>query len=520
MGISVSRRQNSLHHNHATITIMKEREMSQATVGRWGRFEAIVRNPTNYANAYTDVTLDVVYTRPDGSTVSFWGFYDGDDQQPDTWRIRFMPDQTGEWRYRAAFSDGTVEAEGAFTCVESDIPGPLGPDASNPMWFGFRSGEKVLIRSFHVGDGFFSSNLPPERRTSFLDWAQSQGYNMLSIASHYLNRAEPGRGEGWDTPRLWPLNAGEYRRMEAILDELTQRRILVFPFAGFFGRASNFPIDPAEQDQYLRYTLARIAPYWNITLNVSGPEPLLAKKPIPHMGREEVCRLGARIQELNVFGHALTVHNATGDDAFKDEPWLTFGTLQGPKTTDLPTLSAGAVRNHHGAKPLYIQETLWSGNKYHPNYTDEQLRKNAYVLLMAGGAINFIDNGGPVPDAVGDSSSGFSGSLDLADRRQGRHDILKHVWDTFAQFPFQSLRPAQELVSRGYCLADPGNAYLVYVDNQGTLDVAIEAGSFAVEWINAQDCHDRHNGGVTTTGKELATPGRGDDWLLYLQRKP
>lgn len=492
--------------------------MSQATVGRWERFEAVLQNPTTYNNPYTDVTLDVVYTRPDGSNVSFWGFYDGDAQAGDTWRFRFMPDQTGEWRYRANFSDGAAAAEGSFTCTESELHGPIGADHANPMWFGFRDGHQTLIRSFHVGDGFFAANTSAERRTAFLDWAQSQGYNLLSIASHYLNRAEPGRGEGWDTPRLWPLNADEYRRMEAILDDLHRRQIIVFPFAGFFGRASNFPVDPNQQEQYMRYTLARLAPYWNITFNVSGPEPLLIKRPIPNMGREHVCRLGARIQELNVFAHALTVHNDTGDDDFIDEPWLDFGTLQGPKTTDLPTLSEGALRNHHPDKPLYIQETLWSGNKYHPNYSDEQLRKNAYVLLMAGGAINFIDNGGPVPDAVGDSSSGFSGSMDLADCRQGRHDILKGVWDNFARFPFQQLRPAQEAVSRGYCLADPGNAYLVYVDSPGSINVAVEPGSYAVEWVNAQNGHDRHTGEATATGQELATPAQGDDWLLYLKR--
>jgi hypothetical protein len=492
--------------------------MSQATVDRWARFEASLHNPTRYTNPFTDVILDVVYTRPDGSTQQFWGFYDGNAQQGDLWRFRFMPDQTGEWRYRATFSDGSTGCDGEFTCIESDLPGPLGADATNPMWFGFRSGSPILIRSFHVGDGFFASNTPDERRKTFLDWVQEQGYNMLSIASHYLNRAEPGRGEGWDTPRLWPLDAGEYRRMETILDDLYGRRIIVFPFAGFFGRASNFPTDPAEQDLYIRYTLARLAPYWNVTFNVSGPEPLLTKCPIPNMEREHVNRLGQCIAELDIFGHALTVHNDTGDDDFIDEPWLSFGTLQGPKTVDLPTLSEGALRNHRPDRPLYIQETLWSGNKFHPNYSDEQLRKNAYVLLMAGGTINFIDNGGPVPDSVGDSSSGFSGSMDLADRRQHRHDILKNVWDTFATFPFQQLRPAQEWGSRGYCLAKPGAMYLVYVDTRGTINVNTEPGSYSVEWINAQNGQDRRSGGVNASGEGLTSPAEGDDWLLFLQR--
>ena len=60
-------------------------------VGMWDQFEAPVTNGRTYSNPFTDVSLDVVYTRPDGSTVSFWGFYDSGT----TWKIRFMCEQEG-----------------------------------------------------------------------------------------------------------------------------------------------------------------------------------------------------------------------------------------------------------------------------------------------------------------------------------------------------------------------------------------------------------------------------------------
>ena len=59
---------------------------------------------------------------------------------------------------------------------------------SNPVWFGFKENGPVLLRSFHVGDWLFAENFPTSAREVFLDWAQQQGYNMLSIESHYLNR--------------------------------------------------------------------------------------------------------------------------------------------------------------------------------------------------------------------------------------------------------------------------------------------------------------------------------------------
>lgn len=96
-------------------------------------------------------------------------------------------------------------------------------------------------------------------------------------------------------------------------------------FAGFFGRDTNYPTDHVEQAHYIRYILARLGPYWNVLLNVAGPEPLHPKGPF--IPKEDLCRLGKLIKLLDVFGHPLTVHNATGGDAFKDEAWLDFGTL-------------------------------------------------------------------------------------------------------------------------------------------------------------------------------------------------
>ncbi len=482
-----------------------------AGVGQWDRFEAAVTNAKRYADPYKDVTLDVTYTRPDGETVRFWGFYDGGT----TWKIRFMPDQIGTWRYEATFSDGSQGMSGTFTCVPSTLPGMISRDETNPRWFGFRGGKHALIRSFHVGDRFFAENWDAAKRAAFLDWAQKQGYNLLSVASHYLNRDAEGRGRGWRTPRLWPLDAAEYRKMEAVLDDLARRRLLVYPFAGFFGRDSDYPRQAADQSRYISYTLARLGAYWNILLNVAGPEPNLKGK--PYMTAEEVARLGEEIKTRDVFGHLLGVHNRTGDDPYKDAAWASYGTLQGPKTTDLSALSRGLLNNHHASRPLYAQETLWSGNKNHPNYTDKELRKNAYVINLSAAALNFADNDPDLSDgAGGDSSGGFSGTMDLADRRQGRHDIVRKVWDFFESVAFWRMRPRQDLVSNGFCLAEEGEEYLVYLETPGAVSVKVAEGTYTVQWINAQDTSDRRSAGTTTSGDNLRSPTEGEDWLLRL----
>jgi hypothetical protein len=500
-------------------------------IPRWGRFELVVSHALRSGDPYRDASLDVTYTAPDGRTVAFWGFYDGGD----TWRARFMPDVLGTWKYEAKLNQTTrtdpsgsatstqttATLRGSFECVASDLPGQISVHGANPQWFGWRGSDTALIRALHVGDRFFARNWDEAKRTAFLDWAQQQGYNTLSIASHYLNRNAPGRGRDWETPKLWPLDAAEYQRMERILDDLARRRIIVFPFAGFFGRASEFPGAHSEQTRYLRYTLGRLAASWNLLWNVGGPEPLLRNN--PYLTFEEVNRLGTEIARLDPFKHPISVHNFTGDDPFRDQPWLTFGTLQGPKTFDRAKLRDGLLRNHHPQKPLLAQETLWSGNSVHirankgADYSDADLRKNAYVIHFSAASLVFADNDG-------DSSTGFSGTMDLADRRQPRHDIVKRVWDTVASLPWSRTTPHPDVVQvaggkgHAFCLALPGHTYLAYLESPLLVNVSVTPGSYDVTWINAQNATDRRRGELTRDGANLKAPSDGDDWILLLSR--
>ena len=479
---------------------------------QWGRFEVAFTNANSYANPYRDVALEANFTRPDGSTVKFWGFYDGRQ----TWRLRFMPDQPGVWRYQAVFSDGTPGGSGQFNCVKADLPGPIVVHRPNPVWFGRRDGDAVLIRGLHVGDRFFAANWSAAARTAFLDWAQAQGYNTLSCASHYLNRNAKGRGRGWQTPKLWPLEAGEFARLEGMLDELARRNLIVYPFAGFFGRDSNFPRDPTDQLLFIRYTYARLGAYPNLLLNVAGPEPLLREAPF--LKREEVNRLGAAIQAINVFGKPLSVHNRTGNDEFRDEPWLTYGTLQGPKTVNRAWLGRELLASHHPEKPLLAQETLWAGNTYHiraigRDYSDEDLRKNTFVIHFSAAGLVFADNDG-------DSSSGFTGTLDPKDARPARHEAVKRAWDLCAALPFGHLRPRPDLVqgAHAHCLALDGYEYLVYLEKSDPVSVKIKGGPYRVTWYDTRRPYAKHQAGSTSDGQKLSPPPGGDDWILQLTR--
>lgn len=480
----------------------------------YGFFEDAVEHDRSYHDPYRDVTLHVHYTRPDGTRLSFWGFHDGGR----TWRFRAYADQPGTWRYAAEMSDGSLRRTGEFRVSKNtSLPGMVTVHKPNPVWFGFAGGKPFLVRGLHVGDRFFAANWPDAERRRFLDWVQANGYNFLSIASHFLNRDEEGRGRGWDTPRLWPLNAGEYQRMERILNELAERRIIAWGFAGFFGQKSNYPRAPADQELYIRYTLARLAPMWHLLWNVAGPEPNLGEG-LRWMSDEEVTRLGRLIASLDPWKHPISVHNRTGDDPFRDSDWTTYGVLQGPKTPDLATLSRGLLESHHPAKPLLAQETLWSRNTYHlrslkRDYTDDEIRRNAWVIQMSAAGLVFADNDG-------NSSTGFTGTLNPADAHPTRHAILRRIWDFMESIPFGELRPGQESVSAGYALA--GEKMLIaYLPEGGAvrLQGAWQARASRISeavWVNARNPSRRFPARSGNTG--VFTAPDSDDWLLWVKR--
>jgi hypothetical protein len=297
--------------------------------------------------------------------------------------------------------------------------------------------------------------------------------------------------------------------MELILDNLAERRIIVYQFAGFFGRAASWPMEVRDQILYIKYTIARIGVYWNLLFNVAGPEPILPVNPF--LPKSEVDRLGYLIKKFDAFDHLLSVHNATGRNRYEYDDYLSYITLQGPKTIDRRQLAKEIAQSRQPDKPLYAQETLWPGNTVgHPPYTLEDIRKNAIVLIMSGAAINF-------GDFDGESSSGFSGSLDLADCRIERHNAIRAVWDFFEGVPFQRMRPDRTAVDVGFCLSEKGRRYLCYLEAGGSVRLSLPEGSWRGVWIKAAKPDVRSSVAVVP-GASIAAPTDTDDWFLDAAR--
>lgn len=145
-------------------------------------------------------------------------------------------------------------------------------------------------------------------------------------------------------------------------------------------------------------------------------------------------------------------------------------------------------------------------------YTDDEIRRNAWVIQMCAAGLAFADNNG-------NSSTGFSGSLDPADAHPTRHANLGRIWDFMESIPFAQLRPAPEAASSGYALA--GDQMMVAcLPEGGAVELrgpwqARAARARQAMWVNARDPHDRRAARRGRDGRFEAPDG--SDWLLLLK---
>jgi hypothetical protein len=97
-------------------------------------------------------------------------------------------------------------------------------------------------------------------------------------------------------------------------------------------------------------------------------------------------------------------------------------------------------------------------------------------------------------------------SLGLARRWAGRLDLAKAL-------------PRPELASSGYCLAEPGEAYLAYLPDDGAveMDLGDASGPFEAEWLDPAIGRTLDGGRVAGGQRQrLASPCAADA-VLYLK---
>ena len=93
------------------------------TVEQWGIFKLALEGPAS-GNPFKDVELSCEFAYQNRTLIPN-GFYDGSGN----YKVRFMPDQAGQWRYRTISNIPVLhDVRGTFTCISAQAGnhGPVG----------------------------------------------------------------------------------------------------------------------------------------------------------------------------------------------------------------------------------------------------------------------------------------------------------------------------------------------------------------------------------------------------------
>ncbi|KPK61816.1 MAG: alpha-L-rhamnosidase [Planctomycetes bacterium SM23_32] len=351
---------------------------AQRQVEQWGIFELALEAQTP-GNPFMDVDFGARFVHGNRA-VEAAGFYDGDG----VFRVRFMPEAQGEWRYETRSDCEALNGRrGSFMCAAPG-EGNHGPvRVADTFHFRYADGTPyyqvgtTCYAWVHQGDELEGQTL------ATLAAAPFNKLRMCVFPKRYaFNRNEPvyypfeRSGGGWDFTRFEPAFWRHLERRVGQLRDLGIEADIIL-FHPYDSGAWGFDrMDAASDDRYLRYVVARLAAYRNVWWSMANEWDFMGAKT-----EADFDRFFRIVQESDPYGHLRSVHNgATWYDHGK--PWVTHLSVQGG------TDGLRALRERHG-KPVVVDECCYEGDIEHGwgNITARELVRRFWTGTVGGGYV-------------------------------------------------------------------------------------------------------------------------------------
>lgn len=500
-------------------------------VARYDVFETQVTNSKIYTNPFdfNVIELRATFTSPSGSSYSFFGFYDGDGtgaQTGNVWKLRFTPNETGNWSYTYSWTDGTLGGSGTFNVVEGSLSGPLQVASDKTWYFKTARGNVFDARGYSLhqylegkyGRSVFTQVAIDDLKDKINTKVADRGYNLLmvlwpmqtdSAGNHWWLHTGSVRDFSRFDIRVW-------KRIEQVLETAKNRNVHVFPFAGLVDQESARPND-TELGKFLRYYAARLGVY----PNHFGHSLTWEYQDI--MGHSDATNIMTPLQNyLNnlPIPPLLSVHDHS-NNSFTG--WLDFSMrqLQSRSVFD-GNVHGGGIQGGVGSAftemPIIGSEDIWeyqSGDFGQPRNGTE-VRRGAWGVMMAGVMPIYNETGLSDSGAPAGGRSNFSG--------QGQPEV-RRMFDFFYSKTryrqYQKLNSLVSSASRQIASGISGQEYLVYDEDGGsiTIDLSAASGStvFSVLWFDPKSGTEQGAAGVTGGAlRSVSSPFSGDSVLLLI----
>lgn len=326
-------------------------------VEQWGRFELNLSGPAS-GNPFLEVELTARFTQGN-HTINVTGFYDGEGQ----YRVRFMPEKTGEWRYVTRSNRPDLDGKSGTVIVTPPSAKNHGPvRVAHTYHFAYADGtpfRQLGTTAYvwtHQGHALEEQTLrtlaaAPFNKIRFCVFPKNYDWNQNEPPTYPFAGTPP---TSWDFTRFNPAHFQHLEKRIAQLSELGIEADLILFHPYDKGRWGFDRMDAASDDRYLRYIVARLAAYRNVWWSLANEYDFMKEKT-----ESDWDRFGLIVQASDPYAHLRSIHNGTLIYNH-NQPWVTHASIQNGSAVEEPG-RAELYRDTY-RKPVVYDEVKYEGD--------------------------------------------------------------------------------------------------------------------------------------------------------------
>ena len=431
--------------------------LSSGASEQWGVEEIVLRGPSR-GNPYREVQLSARFLQGD-RTVVVPGFWDGGD----TYRIRFSPPVTGQWRYETKSPDPELNGKTGELTISAPTGNNHGPVVVFDTFY-FRYADGTPYHQFGT-TCYAWVHQTPELQEQTLQTLASSPFNKIRFCvfpkSYAYNTNEPERfafqktAEGkFDFSRPDPAFWRHFEQRILDLQRLgIQADVILWHPYDRWGFAN---MSREEDDRYLRYCIARLSAFRNVWWSLANEYDFMTEVPTGHRGNkhwDDWDRFFSILEREDPYQRLRGIHNGRRwYDHTKS--WVTHASLQ---TSEME----GGVRfRAQYQKPVVYDECKYEGDipQGWGSLSAREMTQRFWLGTLSGCYVGHGETYKHPQDILWWSKGGV-----LHGQSPKRIQWLK---DFLAQAPaFHELKPLGDAKGT-FVLAKEGEYYLVYCLDQ------------------------------------------------------
>jgi hypothetical protein len=514
-------------------------------IPQWTVFETTLKSARHYDDPFWELMVEVHLTAPSGREQIVDAFWDG----ADIWRVRFSPDELGEWRWSSHCSNpadaGLHARQGRFRSVPYTGDNPLyqnGPlrRSEDRRHFVHTDGKPF----FWLGDTAWNGVLRSREKDwqRYLQTRRQQGFTAIQfVSTQWRGCSRDPIGEaafaGSDRIRLSPQF---FQRLDPKVAAINDHGLVAAPVL-LWALQKDDPgqaLSERAAIRLVRYLVARWEAYSVVwILGGDGDYRGTHAQRWKHIGNAVWGQRHDRLVTMHPCGQQWV------GDEFRAEPWFDFIGYQsghGDASAHLLWLIKGPPATEWDKEPILPVVNLEPNYELHPAYhsqkpfTDREVRRAAYwsLIIAPTAGVTFGHNAiwvwaeqPEVPEghaAIG-TVPPWDAGLDTPGVRSMA--LLRRFFDAL---PWWELRPAPELLAEQPGLRDPRRFVAAAMTQDKKLAVVYLPQGHSIElraallgrptvarWFNPRAGAWTDAGQVNGATQSFATPDK-NDWILYI----